>query len=104
MPNNGFRDLERHLKKIAKDIEKQSEEEVPVQALLNEAFMEQYTEFNSFDAFLEALPDGSFEDMLANQRDMVDTFVNEKTNFESWDAMLYKAGEIYMAKKLKKLF
>lgn len=104
MSNDGFKDLERQLKRMAKNIERQTEEEVSVSVLLNDSFMRDYTEFSSFDEFLAALPDGSFEEMLENQREMVDEFVRNKSQFDSWDSMIHKAGEKYVAAKLKKLF
>jgi hypothetical protein len=104
MPKGGFGDLERQLKQLERNIKKQTEEEVSVNVLLNDSFMSDYTEFPTFDAFLGALPDGSFEDMLENQREMVDEFVRNNSRFDSWDSMIGKAGEKYMAKKLKKLF
>lgn len=76
--------------------------EVAFSDLFAESFMNEYTNFSTFDEFLTA---GNFtvnsqEDFEAIPDNDMDNHVSETTKFSSWQEMLNKAGEEYTLKKL----
>jgi len=103
MKIKGFDKLEKQLKKMqqgAKELGKIKT--VSFDDLFSFSFMGKYTEFSSFDKFLEA---GNFivnsqEDFEAIPDDDMDSHVIKTTNFSSWEDMLGKATEIFTLSKL----
>lgn len=99
----GFDKLEKQLKKMqqrAKELE--NTKTISFDKLFTSSFMQNYTNFLSFDDFLEG---GNFivnsqEDFEAiPDRDM-DIHVSNTTKFSTWQDMLNRATEIYISKKL----
>ena len=70
--------------------------------LFKNSFMRKYTNFSSFDEFLQA---GNFtvnsqKDFEAIPDDEMDSHVSKTTKFSSWEDMLGEAGKEYTLKKL----
>jgi hypothetical protein len=99
----GLDKLEKQLNKMekaAKDLEGNSQ--VSFENLFVKSFMLKYTNFSTFDDFLQA---GNFivnsqEDFEAIPDDDMDCHVQSTTKFSSWDEMLGSATEKYVAKQL----
>lgn len=74
---------------------------VPMVEIFNPEFMMMYTDFDSFEAFLEASPWSveSQEDFEAIPEDEFDEYVNEHTEFPSWDVMFETGGSRYFERK-----
>jgi hypothetical protein len=96
----GFDKVIKKLGELEKKVgEYEKGKEVPIEALLNGSFMSKYTKFSSFDEMIAAHPyQGQWTDIPNEEWD---EYVKETTSFSSWDEMLSKAGEIYLAKQLK---
>jgi hypothetical protein len=72
--------------------------EVPVDELFPADFMQNYTEFESFEAFLDRSPwtvetQSDFETIPADE---LDAYVRERTGFDSWEIMLSVGGREYV--------
>lgn len=99
---DGFdRDLEKELEKQT-GLRFGAQNEIPFTEFFPEEFMRLYTEFESMEAFLDgspwevedqadfrAIPDGSFDD-----------YVDEHTDFPSWEVMYQTAGKRLMERRL----
>lgn len=100
---DGFDELEKRLKKMQKGAEElEKEKEVSFEELFSPVFMRKYTSVESFDELLEK---GGFvvnsQEDFANIPDAeFDEHVSKFTNFSTWEDMLGKATEQYVAKKL----
>lgn len=71
---------------------------VPVTELFTPGFMQNYTEFASFEAFLDGIP-WSVEtqaDLEAIPADELDAYVRDHTGFDSWTTMLSVGGREYV--------
>ncbi|WP_182200079.1 hypothetical protein [Paraliobacillus salinarum] len=101
--SNGFDDLNKELKKMQKAAsEMEKGEEVPFGKLFNKSFMEENTQFSSFDDLLQS---GGFEitseeDFDAIPESELDEHVAKTTNFENWQDMLGSATQEYAVKRL----
>jgi len=76
--------------------------EVPFNELFNTSFMNRYTSHSTIDEYFEA---GGFvfetnEEFENLPEDKLDQHVRNSTNFESWNEMITKAGEHWVAKEL----
>lgn len=76
--------------------------EIPVGELFTPDFMQNYTEFDTFEQFLD---DSKWE--IATQEDFeripedeFDEYVDENTGFDSWETMLSVAGREYVMRQL----
>lgn len=71
------------------------DERLTVGDLFGDAFVQQYTSFESFQAFLEASPltVESVEDFADAPRDELDRHVAETTDFQDWQSMVRAASE-----------
>lgn len=72
--------------------------EVPMAELFTPNFMQNYTDFESFEAFLERSPwtvetQSDFETIPAGE---LDAYVRERTGFDSWETMLSVGGREYV--------
>ncbi len=100
---DGFDKPEKQLGKMqqgAKELE--NTETTIFDKLFTSSFMQNYTNFLSFDDFLKG---GNFivnsqEDFEAIPEDDMDIHVSNTTKFSCWEDMLNKATEIYVSKKL----
>jgi hypothetical protein len=101
--SNGFDELNKAINQVKKDADDLVQtKHVSFDELFPEKFMNQYTEFTSFDNFLEA---GNFivnsdEDFEAIPEVELDKHILSTTIFSSWEDMLSKATEIYALNKL----
>lgn len=95
----------KELQKTFSDLEKKINnlnDNVAFDVLFSNSFMSKYTNFSSFDEFLEA---GGFnvetqEDFEAIPDDDFDKHVSESTKFSSWEEMLQEAGTLHVKKQL----
>ena len=100
---SGLDDLQKELKKMEKAAkELDGENQVAFNDLFTRSFMSKYTNFSTFDEFLNA---GNFivnsqEDFEAIPDDDMDCHVQGTTKFSSWEEMLGSATEKYVAKQL----
>lgn len=72
--------------------------EVPMAELFTSDFMQNYTEFESFEAFLDESPwavetQAEFETIPTEE---LDAYVEERTGFDSWETMLSVGGREYV--------
>lgn len=72
---------------------------VPDSALFTSSFMQQYTKFESYDAFLDnsGFDVSSQESMDAIPGEEMDKYVAENTDFDSWEEMQGQAVDEYLA-------
>lgn len=72
--------------------------EIPFEQLFTEEFMQLYTEFESFETLLEAshwdVEDE--DDFEAIPEDEFDTYVDEHTDFPTWEVMNQTAAERFL--------
>ena len=88
------------LKKRAEELERTKS--VPYSKLFNSAFMNRYTQHSIIDEFFKT---GGFEFETEEEfeklpEDKLDQHIQASTNFSSWEEMLTKAGEHWVAKEL----
>lgn len=99
----GLDELQRQLKQMerkAKELD--GTQEIPFSELFTPAFMRKYTSFTSFDELLAA---GGFHAETSEEFEAIpdapfDAHVAATTKFSSWEEMLGKATEQYVAKQL----
>lgn len=77
--------------------------EVPMGELFTSDFMQNYTEFSSFEAFLGQSPwtvetQADFESIPADE---LDAYVEDRTGFDSWETMLSVGGREYVLRHTK---
>lgn len=72
--------------------------EVPITDLFTDDFMRNYTEFGSFEAFLQGSPwtVETHADFEAIPTAELDAYVREHTGFESWATMLSVGGREFV--------
>jgi len=81
----------------------ESDRKIPIYALFNEKFMEKYTNFTSFDEFINNCPialdefsNGFDEEIPMKYPKKWDKYVNDTTLFSSWSEMFDKAIELHL--------
>lgn len=87
------------------DLERQFESsggEIPMRELFTDEFMQDYTEFDTFERFLqESKWDVETQDDFERiPGDEFDRYVDEYTGFDSWKMMLSVAGKEYVMRQL----
>ena len=77
--------------------------QIPINDLFNEIFMEKYTRFSSIDEFFETTEweVEDKEDLEEIPEQELDTFVRDKTKFSSWEHMLNQAGKEWFKRQLE---
>lgn len=82
-----------HLKSGGDEIE----DEIPIEEIFTEDFMLSCSEYLSIDQFLEDSGISIMEDVAYEeiQSPELDTFVNDKTEFENWQEMFEAALQNY---------
>lgn len=95
-------DFSKNMEKIQKSVEEASKSHyVPLNILLNDLFMLNYTTFDNIDTFI----DSGFGDKYATFQDIpieeLNEYVRENTKFENWDTMLQVASNEYMRNRLR---
>lgn len=99
----GFEELADELDQLQERVDAvDGETSVSFDELFPTDFMETYTEFGSIEAFLEASPwtvesDADFE---AIPGDEFDEYVDDHTEFDTWEAMLSAAAREWIGRKL----
>ncbi|TQQ81870.1 hypothetical protein [Halonotius roseus] len=93
----GLDNLKDHLEDIA-DLEGG----VPMEEMFPPEFMKMYTQFESFDQFLEesTWTVESQEDFEAIPESEFDDYVDQTTEFPQWQTMLETGGKKYLQRKL----
>jgi hypothetical protein len=97
--------IKNNVAKVAEDIKRKAEAasgSVSFAVLFNASFMKNYSEFDSFEALLEA---GGYKvetkaDFEAIPEDEFDAFIAKHSHFSSWQEMYKKAGKEYMIKAM----
>jgi hypothetical protein len=86
---------------LKEQLEKTFNEEVPMVEVFNSEFMMMYTDFNSFEEFMESSiwTVESQEDFEAIPEDEFDEYVNEHTEFPSWEVMFETGQRQYFERK-----
>lgn len=97
--------LEKQLEKIAQQVEEKVKMELPLTELFPEDFMRKNSQYTNIIEFFDG---GGFvfkteEDFKNIDQDQLDSFINEKTDFGSWEDMYKAAATIQVSKKLKEL-
>lgn len=102
----GFEKLSGNLDNLTKEIESFKEQEVSFNELFSPGFMAKYTQFRTLNEMVAKSPFkvGSEEDFKNIPDEEWDSYVKEKTTFQSWDEMMSKAGEEYLGKKVQETF
>lgn len=99
----GLDKLQKQLNQMEKATKKlERTKSISFDKLFTSSFMRKYTNFSSFDEFLDA---GNFEvnsqeDFEAIPDDEMDQLVRDTTKFSSWEEMLTTATELYVVKEL----
>lgn len=72
--------------------------QIPLEQLFTEDFMQLYSEFRSFEAFLEASEWDveKQEDVEAIPEDEFDSYVDDQTDFPSWEVMYETAAKRFL--------
>ena len=100
---SGLEELQKRLEDLDKGAERlDGEHKVPFNEIFPPSFMKQYTTFKSIEKMLKAsgYTIESAEDFDAIPDTAWDSFVRQRTKFDSWSDMIAKAGEEWTAKKL----
>ena len=81
----------------------EEERKLPIFQIFNDAFMQKYTNFDSFQDFMSHCPididkmDASFDESIPLKYPRLwDKYVQEQTKFCSWNEMFEKAIEIHL--------
>lgn len=99
----GFDDLERKIRELAKGAEDlEGEHSVSFEELFPEVFMRANTDFESIDQMIESsgFKIETTEEFEAIPDDEWDTFIGEHTRFADWDEMMGSAVEDWAVGKL----
>lgn len=99
----GFEDFDEELQ----DLQERADEldgrnEIPMDQLFTEGFMQSYTSFNSLAAFFDDSPwtVETKEDFKSIPEDEFDRYVDEHTGFDDWETMLQAAGREWVTRQL----
>jgi hypothetical protein len=99
----GLEKFQKDLKNLAnKARDLDGSHEIPMQDLLNRTFLQKYTRVSSFTELVEksGFDVKSEADLKAVPDDAWDSYIRSISSFPNWDAMLSKAGELWVTKKL----
>lgn len=101
MKKNGMDQLLKDLRILEKNNKNlNGKHEIPIKILFDYKFMTKYTNFDSFEEFIESIP--SDEDFENVSDEILQEHINNGTTFSSWDKMLEKANSLYIEKHLFK--
>lgn len=97
----GLNEFQKKLDNMVKAAEELSgENQVPFSELFTESFLRTYTKFSNFDDFLDQEIFSKYPDLKSIPDDEMDHFVSLNSRFSSWEEILNKASETYIAKRL----
>lgn len=101
MQKNGIDQLLKDLKILEKNRKNlNGEHKIPAEILFDYKFMTKYTNFDSFEEFIDAIPGGEeFENV---SEEILQEHISNGTTFSSWDEMLNKANSLYIEAQLFK--
>lgn len=93
------RDLE-DLKEDLEEIKEKIVEEIALEELMDDNFMEDHTDFFSVEEFLTGIKYDmeNFEELEEIDEEELDIYVAENTQFNTWEEMLERAKELYLGK------
>lgn len=93
-----FRYDDSGLKKLQKNLDEiKGEHAVPITDLMTDGFVSQHSNFNNFQALIDA-SEVKYPEEIGN--DVFSKFVSTHTTFSSWDDMKKTAGTEYVKRKL----
>ena len=88
---------------ISRGFEMSEESSLTLDKIITESFVKEYTDFDSVADFVRAsgltevdthgLSDDEYDDL---KDEILDDFIIENSQFESWDEMVAKAAQIYL--------
>lgn len=99
----GFKELEKYLEKIEKEVEKVLGGEFDISEMFDDEFMKENTQLNTIYEFIEGCPIDfkNIEGLDALEDPDMDKYVSEVTDFKDWQSFKESAKNKYAAKKLK---
>lgn len=107
---SGFDEAAEDFQELADDFEEMAENaeeldgenEVNLSEILTEEFMREHTDTTSFDDFLENSPwtVESEEDFEEIPEEEFDQYIQENSDFDSWDKMVSEAGKEWMLREI----
>ena len=100
---SGVEEVKKKLQDLSKNVaDLERGEKVSFDKLFPSGFMKRYTTFQSIEGMIDAsgYKVESPEDFKAIPDTAWDSFVKQRTKFNSWGEMLAKAGEEWTAKRL----
>lgn len=99
----GLNDIQKQLKNIENGSrELAKKKSVSFNELFTDSFMKKYTDFPNLEAMLKTFGYNDFtnEDFLAIPDEEINQKVSSSTKFDSWQAMIDKAAELYALDKM----
>jgi hypothetical protein len=99
----GFEDLTDELDRLVERLDViDGEHQISFDELFTPDFMRTYSEFDSIDAFLDASPwtVESEADFKRIPEAKFDAYIDERTGFNSWEAMLAAATREWLSRQL----
>ena len=99
----GFDELINDLENIKKKAKKlDGYNEISFENLFPPAFMKKYTAFGSINEMFKVSPFEleTQEDFKTIPEDEMDKFINENTEFTSWEDMIGEAGELWLVDQI----
>ncbi|MCB9990470.1 MAG: hypothetical protein H6867_03690 [Rhodospirillales bacterium] len=103
MKVEGFDEFRKDLDKLAQNVAAlDGQHDVPIDELLTPTFLLKHTRFSSTDELFEqsGFKIESPEDFEAIPDEEWDNYIRSISNFNDWEAMLSKAGEIWITEKI----
>lgn len=98
--SNGFDDLIKGLEKQQKKVQDLSErKEVPILEILNDQFMQNHTDFQSFEEFLTT-GNFDFNNFESIEDHEIDPFVADHPKFNSWNDLWNHAQQVWFSDQL----
>lgn len=94
MEIEGLDKLQKEIEDLKKNIEEHEEETVSLDELLNQEFMQKYTQFSDFDEMIDSSKfeietQDDFDDLFENED--WDDYVIDTTKFKDWEEMMQTA-------------
>ncbi len=99
----GFEDFDKEIQELQERAEGlDGNNEIPMDQLFTEGFMQSYTSFSSLAAFFHDSPwtVETREDFKSIPEDEFDQYVDEHTGFDDWETMLQAAGREWVTRQL----
>lgn len=94
---SNFNEVTKHIGKAAESINGA----ITIEDLFNDSFVNDNTNFDSVEAFLNELPVEVKQELSDEEVARLDGFVEEHTNFKDWKELFESAVQTYAMNKLK---